>query len=181
MKDRIIAELRQTGRENIENVINFLNGSDYFIAPASTQYHGVEAGGLAKHSLRVMETMKKLNQDVPTRYSEDTITIVGLLHDICKVNTYKPNILKNGELSTSKPYKKDDKFPIGHGEKSVILLQDLGIKLTNDEMLGIRYHMNMFDEGGYRFSDKWNNLSILCFTADYFATTFLDEKFEKKK
>ena len=170
-------ELRQTGRDGIEDVINFLMDSDFFSAPASTKFHGVETGGLAKHSLNVCETMRKLN--LPKRYEDNSITLVGILHDICKVNTYKPNLLKNGELSTSKPYKKEDKFPIGHGEKSVIMLLNLGLKLTEEEMIAIRYHMNMFDEGGYRFSDKWNELSILTFVADYFTSTFLDSKFEK--
>jgi len=175
MKDKIITELRQTGREGMENVVNFLVDSDFFSAPASSKFHGAEIGGLVRHSLNVMKTMKSLNREMEKNYYDsDTITIVGLLHDVCKVNTYKPNLLKSGELSTSKPYKKEDKFPIGHGEKSVIILLGLGLELTNDEMLAIRYHMNMFDDGGYRFNKNWNKLSILCFLADYFTSTFLD-------
>lgn len=182
MKDKIISELRDTKRNGIDRVIEFLESSDYFSAPASTKYHGVEIGGLAKHSYNVMSVMKRLN--VPElkalqKFEDNSIVIVGLLHDICKVNTYKPNLLKSGQISISKPYKKEDSFPIGHGEKSVIMLLNMGLSLTEDEMLAIRYHMNMFDSAGYRDQANWNELSILAFVSDYFVSTFLDSKFEK--
>jgi len=179
MKNKITEILKGTERKGIDNVIEFLYDSDYFSAPASTKFHGAEVGGLAKHSYNVMRIMKKLNENIQESYPNDSIEIVGLLHDICKVNIYKPNLLKSGELSKAAPYKKEDPFPIGHGEKSVIMLLDIGLELLKDEMLAIRYHMNMFDEGGYRFASYWNPLSILTFNADYFVTTFLDSQFKK--
>ena len=183
MKEKITTELESTKRDGIVSVINFLKNSDYFSAPASTAFHNVSIGGLAKHSWNVMQVMRLLNSTVLNNvnkpYDDGSIVIVGTLHDICKVNTYKPNLLKSGDISTSKPYKKEDTFPIGHGEKSVIMLLNLGLKLTEDEMLAIRYHMNMFDSAGYRDKANWNELSILAFVADYFTSTFLDSKFEK--
>lgn len=183
MKDKIIQELRDTKREGIENVIQFMEGSDFFSAPASSMYHGCETGGLAKHSWNVMCTMKHLDgvsyENGSSHYVIDSLIIVGLLHDFCKIDTYKPNLLKDGKISTSKPYKRDDTFPIGHGEKSVIMLQKLGLKLTDEEMIAIRYHMNVFDTTGYKDKGNWNKLSILCFLADYFTTTFLDSEGKK--
>lgn len=178
MKDKIINELRGTKREGIEDVIEFMKESDFFSAPASSMHHGCITGGLAIHSYNVMDIMRSLNMPelkALQRFTDDSIILCGLLHDFCKINTYKPNLLKNGSLSTSKPYKVDDKFPIGHGEKSVIMLQKLGLKLTDEEMIGIRYHMNVFDSTGYKDKSRWNDLSILVFIADYFVSTFLEK------
>lgn len=161
----ICSELLLTGREGIENTIRFLRESDFFDAPASTKYHGAEEGGLARHSLNTMRIMEKLNKFQSTPFNDDSIVLVGLLHDACKIGVYK---YKNKE------YVKKDPFRIGHGEKSVIVLLETGLNLTEEEMIAIRYHMNMFDSTGYKDNKNWNNLSILCFIADYFASRFLD-------
>jgi hypothetical protein len=79
--------------------------------------------------------------------------MISLLHDICKCGTYADNVLKStGKVSESKPYTHDDKLPIGHGDKSVIMLLSLGIKLTNEEMMAIRYHIGPY---GYDMTN-WN-------------------------
>ena len=177
MKTQIINRLKETKREGIDNVISWLTESDFFTAPASTGYHGAEEGGLAKHSVEVMQTIELLNAKTE-EYTKETIALVGLLHDVCKVNTYTPNILKSKKVSQTKPYIRKDSFPIGHGEKSVIILLNLGLKLTEEEMLAIRYHMNAFDNTGQRDRNNWNKLSKLCFIADYYTSTFRDSNFK---
>jgi len=181
MKAQIEELLRSTKREGIENVITYLAESDFYTAPASgtLQYHNCVVGGLADHSYKVYQHATMLNELLPAnkKFSKESIILVGLLHDIGpKVNTYKDNILASGKISDKKPYVKNDTFKIGHGEKSVIVLLQKGLKLTEEEISGIRWHMNAFDDiGFYKGKDSWNKLSILCFIADYFSSQFLEE------
>ena len=91
MKEEFLNLLRSVQREGMEDLIKFVESTDFFKAPASTRFHGNFEGGLLQHSMKVYEILKeKLNNTpVPMNISEDTIKIVSLLHDICKVNYYK--------------------------------------------------------------------------------------------
>jgi hypothetical protein len=157
MKAKIIELLKATERERIDRVIDYLeNRSDYFTAPASTAFHGNYAGGLAEHSLnvyevamRVMAAMLELKPELANRISDESVAIVTLLHDLCKTNVYKvekKNRKVNGRWEEYDGYGVDySKFPLGHGEKSVIMLLTLGFPLTKDEMLAIRWHMTAWE------------------------------------
>ena len=99
-KEEFINLLRSIDRPNadIEKLIQKLESSDFFIAPASTHYHGAYKGGLCDHSLNVYYNMMHLlnykaqylgiNIEDPAQY-ETSIKIVSLLHDISKMNTYE--------------------------------------------------------------------------------------------
>ena len=89
MKKQIIDLLKSTKREDIENLIAFLEKSDFFEAPASTQYHLAYPGGLAEHSLNVYECANSLNLKYGDSYPEASIIIAALTHDFCKINFYK--------------------------------------------------------------------------------------------
>lgn len=153
MKTQIIELLKATERERIDKVIDYLNNkSDYFNAPASTAFHGNYPGGLAEHSLnvynvamRVKVAMIEMKPELADRIPDESIAIVALLHDLCKTNVYKiekKNRKINGVWVETDAYGVDySKFPLGHGEKSVIMLLSLGFALTRDEMLAIRWHM----------------------------------------
>lgn len=133
---------------NLKEFVKYLEDkTDFFDAPASTKYHLSEKGGLVKHSLNVYHTLKNLCCLYAENISQDSIAIVGLLHDLCKTNFYaleQKNVKTNYGWTTQWGYTIDDQYPIGHGEKSVILLQPY-IKLTKDEILAIRWHMGGFD------------------------------------
>jgi len=147
--------------------------TDFLNAPASTKYHGSYECGLLEHSIIVHSLLEEKNKIYNLGLSEETVIICGLLHDVCKTNFYKRN-------GTS--YKVDDQFPVGHGEKSVFLLQRF-IELTNQEIAMIRWHMVAFDvsihfdyPNGYAFRNavkKWPQIVFL-FTADYEASTLED-------
>ena len=130
MKENFIQLLRATNREGIEEVIQFLEKSDFYKAPASTRYHGNYEGGLLEHSMKVYEILRNnvKNAIIDLNISEDTMIIVALLHDICKVNYYKVDYrnAKNerGEWEKVPYYTVDDTIPYGHGEKSVMMLSE---------------------------------------------------------
>lgn len=146
--------LKSTNREGIENVIKWLDETDFKFAPASTQYHSSEKGGLLKHSLNVYYHMYDFDNlikffDLP----EDGIILTALLHDVCKVQTYETSYrnTKNEEGQWIKVpyYTVNDLMPYGHGEKSVILLLMQGLKLNHIECMMIRSHMGSFRDNQY--------------------------------
>ena len=89
MKEEFIELLRSTKREGIENLLNFLEKSDFYTAPASTRFHGNYEGGLLEHSMKVYEIFKEKIKASGLSTPEDTVIIAPLLHDICKTNYYK--------------------------------------------------------------------------------------------
>jgi len=163
-KERILNELKQVDRQGMPKLMKYLQESDFFTAPASTKHHDSEAGGLAYHSWTVFRLLKQKNEAYNLQLHEDTVRITGLLHDMCKIYYYElgKKWVKNAETGwkwvQEDTWLVEDQFPIGHGEKSVIVLQRY-IRLTDREALMIRYHMGAFDPmihfypSKYAFSD----------------------------
>ena len=157
MKQQFIQLLRSTNRPGIENVIQWLEESDFFTAPASTMFHGNYAGGLLEHSMNVAlmahdvhDMLCKRKPELAEQVSRENIIIAALLHDICKANIYqtvtKYRKDQNNNWETYDTYSVDySEFPVGHGEKSVIRLLQLGLQLTQDEILAIRWHMTAWE------------------------------------
>jgi len=117
--------------------------SDFFTAPASTKYHGNYEGGLLEHSLNVFRNLMLKKETFNVKLTKESATIVGLFHDLCKINFYKK--VYNNESLLEYHYEIDDKFPVGHGEKSVFIIQQF-MKLTEQEIAMIRWHMLAFDK-----------------------------------
>ena len=150
------SRLRDVNREGIEKVIEFLRTTDFYVAPSSASYHSNYQGGLLDHSLLVYSLAFKYREgliammpELEEKIPEDSLIISTLLHDICKTCFYK-QVMKyrkdeNNQWQSYLGYEIDHSFPIGHGEKSVIMLQDLGLQMTPEEMLTIRYHMGAWD------------------------------------
>lgn len=183
MKEEFIRLLRETNREGIENLIAFLEKSDFFIAPASTRFHSSKENGLVEHSMKVYEILKEKvkNSIVPIETPEESIKIIGLLHDICKTNFYKVDYrnAKNelGVWEKVPYYTIDDTIPYGHGEKSVMMLTEY-MKLTNEEKYAIRWHMG-YTEPKELYTTIGNAykkypIALLTHEADLEATYLLD-------
>ena len=175
--------LNSINREGMDNLINFIEKTDFYTTPASTRFHGSYEGGLLEHSMKVYEILKHkvANTVIDINVSEDTLKIVALLHDICKVNFYKVDYrnAKNEQGVWEKVpyYTVDDLIPYGHGEKSVMMLTEY-IKLTSEEKYAIRWHMGFTEP-----KEQYNTLSIafkkyplalLLHEADLEATYFYD-------
>lgn len=181
MKEEFISLLRSTNREGIEEVIQFLEKSDFYKAPASTRFHGSFEGGLLEHSMKVYEILKHKvkNSLLDLNVSDDTLIIIALLHDICKVNFYKVDYrnAKNerGEWEKVPYYTVDDTIPYGHGEKSVMMITEY-IKLTPEEKYSIRWHMGYTEPkenyNAIGASYKKYPIALLTHEADLEATYF---------
>ena len=175
-------------REGADKLLDFLSSSDFFTAPASARYHSAYEGGLLDHSLNVYDCLcAYLNRDYAKEkfklsYSDETIAIVSLLHDVCKVNVYKPGYrnVKNeqGKWEQVPTFEFDDKLPYGHGEKSVYMISPF-MKLTREEAFAIRYHMGFSNVDDQRNVGKAFEMFPLAFalsTADMEATYYIEKE-----
>lgn len=206
LKEEYITLLRSTQRPGIESVISWLEQSDFFTAPASTAFHGNYPGGLLEHSLNVAKTAIKLremldgmltpigqdlfNQSATplTPITRENLLIAGLLHDICKANIYKQekkNRKVDGRWEEYIGYGVDySELPLGHGEKSVVILLRLGLELTTAEMLAIRWHMGAWDlpfqsaeaKGNINAAKENAPLLALIQAADGLSTSILESQ-----
>lgn len=139
-------------REGADKLLAFLTSEscDFFTAPASTRYHGNFEGGLLQHSLNVYDCLcdilarPRMRDTYGISYSEESIAIAALMHDLCKINFYKTSYrnVKNaeGRWESVPYYTIEDSLPYGHGEKSVYIISGY-MRLTRDEAFAIRYHM----------------------------------------
>ncbi len=141
-------------REGLDKLLAHLANTDFYTAPASTKYHDAEEGGLVKHSIKVFEHLSK---ECGKKYSMETIAIVALFHDICKIGCYQLSMRntkdEKGKWIQVPYYTFDDNLPLGHGEKSVIMLITM-MPLGTEEIMAIRWHM-----GAYCGENNWNTLS----------------------
>lgn len=176
-------------REGADKLLEYLlsPSSDFFTAPASTRYHGAYEGGLVEHSLNVYECLcdylarERVQELYGIEASEETVAIVSLLHDICKMNFYKKSFRnmkdENGVWNKVPTYEIDDRLPYGHGEKSVYIVSGF-MRLTREEAFAIRYHMGFSGNEEARDVGKAFEMFPLAFalsTADMEASYFLED------
>ena len=186
-REKILSLLSSVKRPGMQKLIEWIEAkSDFFVAPASTRFHSNYTGGLAEHSLLVYERFNEKNVQYDLGFSEESEIICTLLHDICKCNFYVASTRNKKDETTGQwikvPfYKVEDELPLGHGDKSVIMLQSF-IKLTKDEMLTIRWHM-----GGYVAPQDYNTCSaawnmcrgaVCLHTADLEASYMFEQHIE---
>lgn len=167
-KEEFVGLLRECNRDGMEEVIADLEDNGFFDAPASAGHHLNVKGGLVLHSLNtckaalaVWESMKQIEPTLEREVPRESVIIASLLHDVCKQNIYKPALKrKKNNLGVwedvpgySITYKD---FPMGHGEKSLVLLLCSGLELTDAEMLAIRWHMGAWGINMNSYEDVRN-------------------------
>lgn len=170
--ERFESLLSSVNRPGIDKLLDFIRHSDFYTAPASSRFHGDHEGGLLEHTLNVYDCLvDKKNSGVWAEklkeYSDESLILVALLHDLCKTYMYGSE-LKNKKVYSETGTKKDsggrydwkqepvyvidNKYPLGHGEKSVFFILQY-VKLNMSEIAAIRWHM-----GAYCDASQWNEL-----------------------
>ena len=177
-------------RDGAKQLLDYLlsPSCDFFVAPASTKYHLAREGGLLRHSLNVYHALKdylareRVKNEYGLEYSEESIAIVSLLHDLCKTNFYKIGFRNvkddNGVWQKVPTYEINDTLPYGHGEKSVYIISGY-MKLTREEAFAIRYHMgfsNGDDERNVGKAFEMFPLAVALSFADMEATFFIERE-----
>lgn len=191
--------LTSVNRDGIDKLLAYIRKSDFYRAPASTRFHSCHDGGLLEHSLNLYECLlsKKQNPiwaEVLREVDDESLILVALLHDLCKSYLYVPEFKNKKVYSDTgtkkdeggrfdwqavKGYSTDDKIPYGHGEKSVMMIEEF-IKLKPIERYAIRWHMGFTEPKEY-----WNTLTtaikkypviLAVHQADMEATYLLEEE-----
>ena len=180
-------------RDGADKLLDYLSspGCDFFSAPASTRFHGAYEGGLCEHSLNVYDCLcdymhrERVGGLYGLSCPEETLAIVSLLHDVCKINCYKPSFRnvkdEHGVWQKVPSYEYDDALPYGHGEKSVYILSGF-LRLTREEAFAIRFHMGFSGTEEVRLvSDAFEKfpLAFALHTADMEASLFMEGKAKK--
>lgn len=175
-------------REGSENLLDWLITTDFFTAPASSKFHSAYEGGLCVHSINVFNRYVRLltmeyGENFTEKISMESVAIIALLHDVCKVNFYKTemrNVKVNGQWEQQPFYTINDMLPYGHGEKSVYIVSGF-MKLTREEAMAINWHSGGFDDrvkgGSYGMADAYYKFpnAMIFHVADMMAT-YLDEE-----
>ncbi len=191
--------LTSVKRDGVDKLLAYIRKSDFYRAPASTRFHSCHDGGLLEHSLNLYECLlsKKQNPiwaEVLREVDDESLILVALLHDLCKSYLYVPEFKNKKVYSDTgtkkdeggrfdwqavKGYNTDDKIPYGHGEKSVMMIEEF-IKLKPIERYAIRWHMGFTEPKEY-----WNTLTtaikkypviLAVHQADMEATYLLEEE-----
>lgn len=175
-------------REGADKLLNYLIESDFFEAPASARFHSSYEGGLAEHSIKVYECLKayldrqRVKEVYGIEYSDETIAITALLHDLCKIGCYHKSFRnvkdETGKWQQVPSYNFDDPLPYGHGEKSVYIISGF-MKLKREEAFAIRYHMgfsNTDDKNSVGKAFEQYPLAFAVSIADMEATYFLEKE-----
>lgn len=178
-------------REGADKLLDFLtNQSDFFSAPASGRRHSSFEGGLVLHSLNVYKRLKRnvqleYGENYTEKISNESLAIIGLLHDLCKADTYiveQKNVKENNVWVQKPYYVYSNSLPYGHGEKSVYIINGF-MRLTREEAIAINWHMGGFDlraQGSSDMSDAFSRypIAVLTHISDLEAS-YLDETISK--
>lgn len=163
-------------RDGIDKLVNYLEKSDFFTAPASTRFHDSYSGGLLDHSLRVYDRLKELVDFYKINATEETIAIIALFHDLCKIDFY--SVEKRWRKNEQNEWEQYDTYAVdekrhygGHGSKSVFIV-NFYIKLSFEEATAINCHMGMSGDNAYSIGDAFRTypLAYLLHVADMMST-----------
>ncbi|NCB15497.1 MAG: hydrolase [Synergistales bacterium] len=166
LKASFAATLLGTGRKGMQQMLDFLEGTDFYSAPASANHHGNVEGGLLLHSvltfnsaMSIKRTLEGMRPDISS-IPDESLAIVSLLHDVCKAGFYMRSTKnvqdpETGLWSKVACWRVHDAFPLGHGEKSLAMILRQGVELTPDEMLAIRWHMGMAEVNGMSIGEQF--------------------------
>ena len=170
-------------RPGADKLLEWLDTTDFYRAPASTRFHGACESGLVMHSINVYNAM--MQHFFTEGENPESYAICGLLHDLCKAGFYKTELRnrKNdrGEWEKVPVYAIDDQFPYGHGEKSVFLIERF-VRLKPAEAVAIRWHMGGFDDaargGSFAISEAYDRypLAVKLHIADLTATYLMEHR-----
>ncbi|MBQ0163718.1 MAG: HD domain-containing protein [Bacteroidaceae bacterium] len=201
-KEQFLSLCRQyIKRAGIDELLAWLDTTDFYRAPSSTRFHLNEEGGLCRHVMNVFDTAMKIYKNCAEEpiaagtspftkpVSEESIAIACLFHDLCKVGVYRraEKFRKNdkGQWETYLSWEMQESFPIGHAEKSLMIVRKY-MELNLDEALAIRWHMGMFDVGESgsfnrrAFYDATELSPLVCIvsSADFVASKCLEKTTE---
>ena len=175
----------------LTKLLDYLNISDFWTAPASTRFHDAEVGGLLRHSYKVAINCRKIASVMgitsPIENLFHFCILLGVTHDLCKVNFYKQDFRNvkddNGNWNKVPCYSvRDDHTSYGHGMTSYIRLSELidDKSLVKALELPVIYHMGIYDVSdqaiyGYNKAKEDSPWLLVLQAADSFAASMKED------
>lgn len=191
--ERFEAEMAKVKRPGADRLMDYIQKSDMYSAPASTRFHLSVPGGLLQHSLNVLDALRsslRANDNGTYSYmvagknvatiTEESLIIIALLHDLCKTNFYTTEMRwrkdKNNKWEQYEVFGVEDKVPYGHGEKSVMMIEEF-MKLKPDERYAIRWHMGYTESDTMTLNNAIDKYPIIwaLHSADTQASHFMED------
>lgn len=192
-KTRYIELWKSVQREGVQELLAWLETTDFYVAPCSTKYHLSRVGGLLEHSLNVYVALTDsiFNRGTQTFNADrESVLITALSHDFCKINYYTTELKwrkdQKNQWESYEAYVVKDQFPYGHGEKSALFVNRF-IKLKTSEFMAIRWHMGGFTSGIQDFNVsramseayRAHPLAVFLHLADMEACYVIEREVEK--
>ena len=199
---RFERELGKVQRPGMDKLLEYIRKSDFYTAPASTKYHLAAPGGLLQHSLNVLDALRgllnwrsdgaweyRVSGKVVATIPDESLTVMALLHDICKTHFYGTSTRNQKNDATGKwekvpYYTVEDKMPLGHGPKSAMIVKQY-MELTTPEMYAIWWHMgfngNYENDTAAGASFEKYPLALALYTADMMASRLMEGEKENKQ
>ena len=175
--DELISKVKRPG---MDKLMETLEDSGFFYAPASSGYHLAKDGGLLEHSVNVANLALKLEDRLEHGASRESIILVALFHDLGKAgdygkSNYVENILKSGKRSEAKPFETNKELlAIPHEVASVAIL-NRHILLSEEEAFAILYHNGLYTNIGYGLRGNEKPLQMLLHFADLWASRVVEK------
>lgn len=186
---------------NIQGLVEYLESSDFFTAPASTTYHNSCKGGLCAHCLNVYDNIfmlykNMISSDIAEEVKQ-SMTIVSLLHDASKIGVYKETF-RNKKVYSDTGSKSDnggkfdwvsvpgyetrpaeERFILGNHEQNAEYIARCFIPLTQEESSAILHHMGgmAWDSAKDNIGEVFGryNIALFLYLADMLST-YINEK-----
>lgn len=187
----IRAALLSTKRPGVEELVAYLEHSDFRTSPASARYHNNFEGGLLEHTYNVLQCAKGIAV-MSNITSAETILIAAICHDLSKIGTYKKGVRNrkvNGSWESYEVWENNENpegsllaspgLPLGHSYASIDIAQRY-IKLTDKEKIAIAHHMGAIGVGYNQMqevSDAFRKCpeAVIIHLADMQASYILEE------
>lgn len=176
------AALIDTERAGMPELFEHMYVNGFFSAPCSSSHHLAEEGGLAQHSINVMQIAQNLNVALGKPCQEDSVIICALLHDLGKMGQFgKPfyveNRLKSGKLSEAKPYSGNSELIYEEHEIRSVIIASQYIYLSEEEQNAILHHNALWGKLDSAFSSSFDKhpLSLIIHYADLWCSRIIEE------
>lgn len=179
-------------RDGLDKLLEWLDTTDFYVAPASTRFHLMCEGGLCQHSINVFEQLCdeyknegmfdfKTQEDI--QKIMESLAITGLFHDVCKADFYKlttRNVKDEYGNWTKVPYYaiENQGVLVGHGYKSARIVNKY-IDITDEEYMAILHHMGVESDWNIaEVSECFNKniLALLLHIADTKAAYIIEKE-----
>ncbi len=180
IEDLLVKALSERNADT-QGLLDFLEESGFYEAPASGGNHLHIPGGLAQHSLNVFDAMNNIYKTMTDNIDFSSVVICSILHDLGKVGdfsepNYIENYLKSGKVSTSKPYATNPNIPyVDHEIRSVEFIRRY-IELSPEEYQAILFHNGLYGTFYRQISGKETPLYLLLHFADMWASRVTEKE-----